>query len=63
MADRDIMQLPMGELTKGEIGKIKIFERDAIKAGHMPKQEGMSRHIYKRFCYGWYAKQKEKRIC
>ena len=43
MADRDIMQMSPSQLTKGEIGKIKIFVRDAIKAGHMSKKEGMSR--------------------
>ena len=43
MADRDIMQLPTSELTKGEIGKIKIFVRDAISAGHMSRKEGMAR--------------------
>ena len=41
--DRDIMNLPTSQLTKGEINKIRIFVMDAIDAGHMTRREGMSR--------------------
>ena len=41
--DRDIMNIPTSDLTKGEINKIIMFVKDAIDKGHMTRKEGMSR--------------------
>ena len=46
MAERDIMQLPTSELTRKEIGIIKNFVRDAIKAGNMTRKENLNALVF-----------------